>query len=116
NVSKAYGERSLFCGVNMTVNGGERVVLQGPNGIGKTTLLKIIMGLESPDSGEVRIAPGARIGYLDQLQETLHPERTVLEEFSEGLIGTEEDHRANLHKYGLFSGDQVFQQIGSLSA
>ncbi len=115
NVSKSYGDRSLFEGVSSTITGGERVVLVGPNGIGKTTLLKMILGLEQPDAGEIRIASGARIGYLDQEQETLDPNRTVLEEFSQGIIAPESEHRANLHKYGLFSDDQVYQKIGSLS-
>ena len=90
-------------------------MLQGPNGVGKTTLLKIILGLEQPDHGYVRLAAGARIGYLDQEQESLDPTQTVIEAYREGLAGTEGEHRANLHKYGLFSEDQVLQQIGNLS-
>lgn len=115
DVSKAYGDRTLFRDVTETVSSGQRIVLQGPNGLGKTTLLKIIMGLEQTDRGEVRIARGARLGYLDQEQETLDLNQTVLEVYSRDLMGTEDEHRANLHKYGLFSENQVLQQIGSLS-
>jgi macrolide transport system ATP-binding/permease protein len=114
-VSKAYDGRTLFAGVTATITAGERIVLQGPNGVGKTTLLKIILGLEQPDSGYVRLAAGARIGYLDQEQESLDPNQTVLEAYSRDLPGAEGEHRANLHKYGLFREDQVLQKIGNLS-
>ncbi len=115
NVSKSYDGRPILDDVTATVHGGDRVVLQGPNGIGKTTLLKLILGLETPDAGRIAVTGGARIGYLDQEQESLDSERTVLEVYSHDLIGTEDQHRANLHRYGLFSGDQVFQKIGDLS-
>ncbi|HLY28572.1 MAG TPA: ATP-binding cassette domain-containing protein, partial [Aggregatilineales bacterium] len=55
------------------------------------------------------------IGYLDQEQESLDVDRTVLEAYSRDLVGMEDEHRTNLHKYGLFSADQVFQKIGALS-
>jgi len=115
DVSKSYDDRAILDNVTATVQGGDRVVLQGPNGIGKTTLLKLILGLETPDTGRIAVTGGARIGYLDQEQETLDPAQTVLEAYSHDLIGTEDQHRANLHRYGLFSGDQVFQQVGDLS-
>jgi ATPase subunit of ABC transporter with duplicated ATPase domains len=115
NVAKSYGGRTLFSGLTASVGAGERIVLQGPNGVGKTTLLKIILGLVEPDSGMVRLAAGARIGYLDQEQESLDPDQTVLDAYSRDLIGSETEHRANLHKYGLFSDDQALQQIGNLS-
>lgn len=115
DVSKAYDGRALFEDVTAVVRGGERVVLQGPNGVGKTTLVKLILGLERPDTGEIKIASGANIGYLDQEQETLDPECTVLDAYCQGLGGPEAEHRANLHRYGLFAGDQVHQKIASLS-
>jgi ATPase subunit of ABC transporter with duplicated ATPase domains len=115
NVSKRYGARTLFAEVTATISGGERVVLQGPNGVGKTTLLKIMLGMEPPDSGLVRLAAGARIGYLDQEQESLDPAQTVLDAYRRDLPGSETEHRASLHKYGLFTHDEVLQQIGNLS-
>src|SRR5260221_2010810 len=115
DVSKAYADRVLFTCVNATIRAGDRVVMVGPNGIGKTTLLKLILGLEPPDSGEIKVAGSARLGYLDQEQESLDLTQTVLEAYREGLIGPEDEHRANLHKYGLFTEAQVLQPIGSLS-
>lgn len=114
-VSKAYGERCLFRGVSASIRAGQRVVLQGPNGVGKTTLLRIILGLEQPDSGTVFLSPSAKIGYLDQEQETLDPNQTVFQIFSQGLTGQESDLRASLHKYGLFKNEEVLQPISTLS-
>ena len=107
--------RSILRDVTATIHSGEHVVLYGPNGVGKTTLIKLIMSLETPDSGSVNIANSARIGYLDQAIETLNPAWTVFEAYSHDLSGSESEHRANLHKYGLFAGDQVLQQVESLS-
>jgi macrolide transport system ATP-binding/permease protein len=114
-VGKSFGERMLFTGVTATIKNGERIVIVAPNGAGKTTLLSLILGVGSPDSGTIRVATGAKIGYLDQEQESLDPTSTVLEAFSRDLPGTEAERRASLHKYGLFKEAQVFQPIESLS-
>ena len=65
-ITKAYGEKPLLGGVSLTVAEGEKVGLIGVNGTGKSTLLKILAGEESPDSGSVTYASGARVGYLPQ--------------------------------------------------
>ncbi len=114
-VTKRYGERTILDDVSAVVAGKQRVVLQGPNGLGKTTFLRLVLGLEAPDCGTVRLATGAQVGYLDQEQESLPPERTVIEEFRQGLDMTEPELRAALHKYGLFKEAQVFQPIRTLS-
>ncbi len=115
NVSKTYGDRPLIAGATAQIRSGDRVVLYGPNGLGKTTLVKLILGLEMPDTGEIRVASSARIGYLDQQQESLDPGLAVFEAYSRDLAGPEAELRADLHKYGLFSEHEVHQQIGSLS-
>lgn len=114
-VSKAFDDRVLFRQFTATIYAGERIVLQGPNGIGKSTLIKLVMGLLEPDAGMVKLAAGAQIGYLDQEQEVLDDNLTVLEAYSRGLMGTEAALRAELHQYGVFSGDQALQRIGTLS-
>lgn len=77
-LSKSYDIQPLFQDVSFSINPGERVGLIGPNGCGKTTLLRILAGEERPDDGHVKAAPGLRIGYLPQGFE-LDPEQTVAE-------------------------------------
>ncbi len=115
DVCKRFGSRDVLTGVSGEVRGGERVVLLGPNGCGKTTLIRILLGLETADRGRVRLASSARIGFLDQLLATLDLEQTVLEGFSRGLTGTEPELRARLHRYGLFADDEAHQRVGTLS-
>lgn len=78
NLSKAYGERSLFEGLNLGINQGQRIGLIARNGTGKSTLLDILAGKHPPDSGQVTSRKGLRIGYLEQ-QPALDPGLTVSE-------------------------------------
>src|SRR5215470_15721368 len=66
NISKTYGFHSVLNQVSFIVNPGERIGLVGANGVGKSTLLKIITGEVEPDSGSVTLTPGAQLGYLSQ--------------------------------------------------
>ena len=66
NVSKSYGLRDVFSGITLSVSHGARVAIVGPNGIGKTTLLRILVGLEEPTKGILQQARGLKIGYLPQ--------------------------------------------------
>lgn len=77
-LQKSFGGRLLFDDVSLTLQAGERVGLVGPNGTGKSTLLKIILGLEEPDAGEVTLMRGTHIGYLPQESEPVGNE-TVLD-------------------------------------
>jgi ATP-binding cassette subfamily F protein 3 len=83
NLSKAYGSQILFENVTVSVNRGERVGLVGRNGHGKTTLLRLIMDKETPDSGSISTPKGYRIGYLRQHLRFTGP--TILEEAAAGL-------------------------------
>ena len=69
HVSKSYGFQSILNDVSLVVNAGERIGLVGANGVGKSTLLKIIMGEIVADSGEVALAPERKLGYLAQVIE-----------------------------------------------
>jgi len=89
NLTKSFGAQALFADVNVNINRGERIGLVGRNGHGKTTLLRILTGEESPDSGRVLAPKGYRIGYLHQQLEFSSP--TVLEVASEGLGIDEKD-------------------------
>jgi len=88
NVSKRYGAQPILEEISFVVNAGERIGLVGPNGGGKTTLLRIVASLEPPDTGSVSLAPTATLGYLPQGLE-LDAERTVGEEVRAGIPGWE---------------------------
>ncbi len=114
-VSKSWGQRPLLRAVELTLAPGARVVLVGPNGSGKSTLLKLIMGLEQPDGGEIRVAPGARIGYLPQDPEDLDPAKTVLETYRYGQVGYEGEFVGRLIGYGLFRLEDMQKRVRQLS-
>jgi ATP-binding cassette subfamily F protein 3 len=77
-LSKSFGGRDLFDDVTFTIQSGERIAITGPNGAGKSTLMKIILGKEEPDAGEVSLMRGTRLGYLPQEGEAIGNE-TVME-------------------------------------
>src|SRR5438309_6091795 len=115
DLTKCWGERCILSGVHVTVPPDARIVLIGPNGTGKTTLLKILMGLETPDKGEVQAATGARIGYLPQEPTDLDLAKTVLETYRYGHIGYEADFVAKLIGYGLFRLEDMTKRVGQWS-
>ena len=89
HVAKSFGGVQLFSGVSFVLAPGQKMGLIGRNGGGKTTLLKILLGQETPDAntnppGRVALAPGRRMGYLRQ-EAPVHPEHTILEEIDEAL-------------------------------
>jgi ATP-binding cassette subfamily F protein uup len=84
NVSLAYGERAIVKNFSAQILRGNRIGLIGPNGCGKTTLLGLLLGRLVPDTGSVRLGTGLEVAYFDQLREQLDPERTVLENISDG--------------------------------
>lgn len=114
-LAKSYGDKVLFSGVFATVRRGERIGIVGRNGEGKTTLLKILCGLEQPSAGELNWGEGVQIGYFSQdLSELLDGSGTVLDEIlgcSDLLIG---EARTLLGRF-LFSGDDVFKAVSALS-
>src|SRR5512136_806798 len=81
NLTKSFGAQDVLAGVSCAVPHGGRVALVGPNGTGKTTLLRILAGQEEPTSGQVHRMRGLTIGYLpQQAEEHLDSERTVFDE------------------------------------
>jgi ATP-binding cassette subfamily F protein 3 len=113
-VSLALGGRTLFSDLSLTLRNGERVVITGPNGGGKTSLLRLLLGEIAPDSGSVRLGAGVRWGYLSQQQESVDPRRTPLEEIRAVAPLDESAARTYLHRF-LFSGDEVFTRNEALS-
>src|SRR4051812_49841187 len=79
NLARGFDEGPLFQEVGFELGGGDRVGLVGPNGIGKTTLLRLLAGLDRPDDGTVRLHAGARVALLEQ-QPNFQPDRTLFDE------------------------------------
>ena len=114
-LSKSFGERTLFSHVNLTLRSGDRVALLGPNGIGKTTLLRCLMGEETPDGGFICWGANVDAGYYDQKQESLHPNKTVLDEVWDAFPRLEQSEVRGALGLFLFTGEDVFMPIRTLS-
>ena len=114
NLEKSFGDRTLFSGVNLEVEGGERIALLGDNGTGKSTLIKILMGEESPDGGKLRLGPTVRIGYLPQIIHFDHPERNLVDTMLYALDCTPQTARNRLASFK-FRGEDVFKPVSALS-
>lgn len=108
-------QKYLFSDISLHINRGDRIALVGPNGVGKTTLLKIILGKFKQVTGSVQLGTNVEIGYYDQEQADLNSNKTVLQElWDEYQHVDEKDVRTVLGNF-LFSGDDVLQQVASLS-
>ena len=114
-ISKSFGEKHLFHDLTLRVRAGDRVALIGPNGVGKSTLIKIIVGEEQPDTGFIRYGSNVDIGYYDQHQSTLHADKTVLDEIWDRFPQMEQSNVRGALGMFLFTGDDVFKPIHTLS-
>lgn len=114
-LSKAFPNQQLFSNVDFSIKRGERVAIIGANGTGKTTLLKILNGLILPDDGEFELGSKVQIGYYDQEHHVLDMEKTVFEEMSDTYPYLTNTEIRNVLAAFLFTGDDVFQQIKTLS-
>lgn len=115
DIAKAFGSKVLFSHFSKLLNRGDRIVLTGPNGTGKTTLLECIAGKISVDSGQIRIAPTAKIAYCTQEIDELPTEQTPLEYFESRFQLSEESLRRELHKAALGGADLIRRPFASLS-
>ncbi len=108
-------KRRLFKNVKFDIKRGERICIVGANGVGKTTLLKMILGLVDADSGYIHRGHNVNFAYYDQQQESLEGSNSVLEELkNEYRLYTDTEMRNILGRF-LFRGDDVFKSISSLS-
>jgi ABC transport system ATP-binding/permease protein len=117
-VVKGYGDKKLLKGVSFGMKRGDRVGVIGPNGCGKTTLIRMIMGEEAPDSGRVVVGKKTKISYFDQLREVLDPGQTVYDFFGEGdyvTCGSEKRHKIGYLEDFLFAPEDRRRPISSLS-
>ncbi|MDO5545151.1 MAG: ABC-F family ATP-binding cassette domain-containing protein [Eubacteriales bacterium] len=113
NVSKSFGDRTLFSDVNLTVEGGERIALLGDNGTGKTTFIKCLLGDEDC-AGKIQFGPTVKFGYLPQIIHFDHPERSLYDTMLYEKNCTPQTARDRLGAF-LFQGEDVFKQVGNLS-
>ncbi len=115
NVSKSFGPEKLFEGLDFEIKKGEHVAIIGDNGTGKTTLLKIINGVEKMDEGRITLGVKVHIGYYDQEHHVLHDDKTLFEEISDAYPSLNNTEIRNTLAAFLFTGDDVFKRIGDLS-
>ena len=113
-LSKSFGEKKLFSGLDLTVTGGERIALIGDNGTGKSTLVKLIMGDETPDAGYVYRGPAVRTAYLPQMVSFSVPERSAYDTMLYDCRCQPQEARDRLAAFG-FRGEDVFTPVGTLS-
>ncbi len=113
DLTKSYGDKRLFSGLNFSLQKGENLAIIGPNGSGKTTLFKLILGIEVADKGKIKLGNRVRIGYYPQEREILHPENTVLQEVLRD--GVDETFARTVLGCLKFRKNRVYERVGELS-
>lgn len=114
-VDDSYGERVLFSHVNFQILRGEKVALIGANGVGKSTLLKTLLGLHKRYAGRFAFGRNVDVGYYDQEQKTLHDNKTVLDEIWDRVPRMDESDVRTLLGSLLFTDEDVFKLVRDLS-
>ena len=114
-LGKSFDDLTLFQNLTFDILHGERLGITGPNGTGKSTLLKLALGTLEPSTGTVRVGASLRVGYLDQHGDVLDSEKTVLEEARRVRPDLSAEQVRNRLGAFLFTGDDVFKQCGDLS-
>ena len=115
NLSKSFEGRRLFERFDLHLRAGDRVAIIGPNGIGKTTLLRILTGELAPDTGRVDYGSNVDVGYYDQQQAGLHDHKSVMDEVWDDFPRMQPDEVRSVLALFLFTGDDVFQPVSTLS-
>ncbi|HEX2514845.1 MAG TPA: ABC-F family ATP-binding cassette domain-containing protein [Chloroflexota bacterium] len=118
---RRYGGRAVLRGVDLALEPGSRTLISGPNGVGKSTLLRLLAGQERPDEGTVSLAPSVVVGYLEQepgtwADDPADPAKTLFEAYRRGLLGLEGALRADLVRHGFFRHQDLDRRVRDLSA
>lgn len=119
NVSHGYGGETLIDRLSLKITRGDRIGLIGNNGVGKSTLLHIMLGQLAPDAGTVKLGTNLEIGYFDQLRRELDPEKSVAEIVGDGRdyvrVNGKDRHVVGYLKGFLFSAKRAMTKAGALS-
>lgn len=115
NLSKSFNGKKLFQNISFHLKKGEKVALIGPNGIGKTTLFRILLNQLNYDEGSFRLGTNVKISYYDQEQQNLSLNKTIIDEISDAYPSLTLGEIRNILAAFLFTGDDVFKPIASLS-
>ncbi|OOM76868.1 putative ABC transporter ATP-binding protein [Clostridium puniceum] len=114
DLCKSYGEKVLLDKAELLIRNGESVALLGANGCGKSTLIKILLGINEADDGTAHLGSSIKLGYLPQNIVFQDDSETILECFREDVVITDGKAREYLARY-MFFGEQVFKEVGTLS-
>ena len=114
-LSKSFEGKTVFQNLSFKLRTGDRVALIGPNGVGKSTLFRILTHQLNPDHGSVRFGVNIDIGYYDQHQQNLNPQNTILDEVWNAFPKLEQTRIRSALGLFLFTGDEVFEKIEKLS-
>ncbi len=115
SISKKFDNKSVINNLSFDVVKGEKIFILGPNGCGKTTLLKMIIGELTQDEGIIKLGTDIHIGYYDQIQENLSSNKTVIDEVWDEYPHLTHTEIRNALAAFLFRGEDVFKEIGALS-
>ena len=111
----SFGEKEIFRNADLHIKKGEKVFILGPNGCGKTTLIKILMGMYKQTMGEYKLGANIFVGYYDQIQENLDMDKTVFDEVYDAYPNMTVTQIRNALAVFLFRGEDVFKEIRKLS-
>lgn len=114
-LAKTFGTQTLFSDLSFEIKRGEKVAIIGNNGTGKTTILKIINGIVTPDAGSIKSGAKVHIAYYDQEHQVLHMEKTLFSELQDTYPFMDNTQIRNTLAAFLFTGDDVFKQIKDIS-
>ena len=114
NLSKSFDGKKVLNNISFDMYKGDKVGIIGKNGIGKSTLLKILVGIKNQDDGEFKFGERVKLGYYDQDHQNLFPENNILQEINTSLNYTEEYLRSKAASF-LFVGDDVLKPVSKLS-